>query len=109
MKCHSPRLNEIITATNHEESYGTGDLVSTQSTFQFWGKIKDIKTDTKEGGGKRRDVRTIEIMSRHRDVGNVSNNTELSIDATNETFVVQDKYDTKWKNYTGILATAITN
>ena len=95
-KKYNPTFTEYCRATNFTEDYSTGDLVMTaQPQFPFWAEVYDGSGDTKVIDEKRLDTAELVLLTRSRDVANVTNGTEIVVDGDTIIYTVSDKYQPK--------------
>lgn len=99
-------LKEYVTVsrpTTVEDEYG--DLtVASETTFSFWGDIKETKPSVTREQGKPRQTRVVEILARERDVESIDLKDELSFGNSDDTFIVIDFFQADWKWGTIIMA-----
>ena len=88
-------ITAIVPVTSEDE-YGELSVVSTTS-FNFWGSVKELRSDVDVIAGKRRTNRVLEIMCDTRDVEYLTELYYVTVDGSPEQFQVTDIYESKWK------------
>lgn len=74
------------------------------TTIEFWGKVYDLRSNTQEGGGKRRDTKQKRIECDSRDIEELTIDFTLSIAGRDERFQVVDIYDKEFRFTSEIIA-----
>ena len=100
-------LNDYITAkrpTLVEDEYGELTASSESTIATFWGMIEEQESTVDIAQGKTRQTKVIKITARERDVMDIDLEDELSFGNSEDTYIVKDFYESKWKYGRTIMA-----
>ena len=87
------------------DAYENGRIKTSEFTeFSFFGDVKDMRSESKQGGSKILNERMIMIMADSESVTDVNISDTLTLDTSADTFEVVDKYDVDFRFTSAIIA-----
>lgn len=87
------RTNNNVDAYDDDGKLIRTDVAGETTQFQFWGSVMDMKSAPVEIGGKRHNIRTIEIGCDQRSIANLTIDHYLLRDSETERYQIMDIFD----------------